>query len=725
MDIQKDGYVGYGTTNPQTIIHLVESNVSLRLEDPRDDINSSANIEFKNGSSEIRNWKLSSSNSSFNIASVSDNNTTNILSINNEGNIVITNDILIGGNFLKNGENIDITRINANNITDGTLPVQRGGTGANTLTTTQLLVGDGDNAIISYPGLKWNSSTNTLTATNISGNGSAITSLNAANITDGTLSHLRLPIATSAALGAVKQGTNIDINVTTGSISVNLTNYKSDTTTIDGNLIVNSNLIVHGTETKLYTDVYTTERLEVNGNINIPTGSKYKIGGSNLAYSNIDGIPPVSSKWSNVTDGGNNIYYNLGNVGIGTNNSITNRLEVNGSINILNGSKYKIGGNNLAYSNIDGIPPVSSKWTNATDRVNNIYYNLGNVGIGTTTTINNRLEVNGNINIPNQSTYKIDNRNLAFSNLIGIVPSTSLPIAGTGTLGGVKVDGTSIKITDTGIISSSNLAWNYKSSVSSTPARITTYNNQSYFDFVGIGTDEAYNCLHLHRIGQDGAGARVYIYFTDNITTSTPRDLERGVYIGKNELKHAVIYNGETSGNILFYTNKTERMKISAAGKVTIGANVGPGTDPEPFQLNVTGDIGTTRDIIAYYSDERLKTITNHISDVLEDLNNINVFKYNCNDLAASYGYDKSKNEIGLSAQEIKKYYPEIVTLAPFDSIRNKETNKIISKSGENYLTLNYERLVPILLQAIKELNKKYKNLEEKYTKIENILNTR
>jgi hypothetical protein len=99
------------------------------------------------------------------------------------------------------------------------------------------------------------------------------------------------------------------------------------------------------------------------------------------------------------------------------------------------------------------------------------------------------------------------------------------------------------------------------------------------------------------------------------------------------------------------------------------------------------------------------------------------VFKYNCNDLAESYGFDKSKNEIGLSAQEIKKYYPELVTLAPFDSTLHEETQKIMSISGEDYLTLKYDRLSPLLLQAIKELNNKYNALEEKYTKIENILN--
>ena len=89
MDINQDSYIGYGTTTPQTIIHLVQSNVTLRLEDPRNDNGGSVNIEFKNGSTGNSDWKLSSSNSSFHITSMSDNNTCNILSINSEGNIVI------------------------------------------------------------------------------------------------------------------------------------------------------------------------------------------------------------------------------------------------------------------------------------------------------------------------------------------------------------------------------------------------------------------------------------------------------------------------------------------------------------------------------------------------------------------------------------------------------------------------------------------------------------
>ena len=149
------------------------------------------------------------------------------------------------------------------------------------------------------------------------------------------------------------------------------------------------------------------------------------------------------------------------------------------------------------------------------------------------------------------------------------------------------------------------------------------------------------------------------------------------------------------------------------AGNVGIGT-----TNPTTYKLNVNGTIGASGNITASYSDERLKNITEYVTDVLPVLDKINVFKYNCNDLASTFGYDKSKKEIGLSAQEIEKYYPEVVSIAPFDAKYDKETEQIISKSGENYLTLDYERLVPVLLQAIKELNHKYTALEDKYNKI-------
>jgi hypothetical protein len=141
-------------------------------------------------------------------------------------------------------------------------------------------------------------------------------------------------------------------------------------------------------------------------------------------------------------------------------------------------------------------------------------------------------------------------------------------------------------------------------------------------------------------------------------------------------------------------------------------ANVGIGTtDPSAYKLQVDGSIGATGDITASYSDERLKSITEQIKDVLPTLNKINGFRYICNDIGSKYGYDENKKELGLSAQEIQKYYPELVTLAPFDSAYDSETNKIISKSGENYLTLKYERLVPVLLQGIKELNMHVENI--------------
>jgi hypothetical protein len=108
--------------------------------------------------------------------------------------------------------------------------------------------------------------------------------------------------------------------------------------------------------------------------------------------------------------------------------------------------------------------------------------------------------------------------------------------------------------------------------------------------------------------------------------------------------------------------------------------------------------------IIAYYSDERLKTKIGNIQNPLEKISKLNGFYYVNNELAHSVGYTDTKVQLGLSAQEVQSILPEIVHLAPFDTDIDSETKEIKgSKSGENYLTIDYDKLVPLLVEAIKE----------------------
>ena len=66
---------------------------------------------------------------------------------------------------LFSGNGASLTTLNASNVTDGTLPVARGGTGSNTLVSGQLLIGNGLNPLTQTSGLTWSS--NTLTVANI------------------------------------------------------------------------------------------------------------------------------------------------------------------------------------------------------------------------------------------------------------------------------------------------------------------------------------------------------------------------------------------------------------------------------------------------------------------------------------------------------------------------------------------------------------------------------
>jgi hypothetical protein len=122
------------------------------------------------------------------------------------------------------------------------------------------------------------------------------------------------------------------------------------------------------------------------------------------------------------------------------------------------------------------------------------------------------------------------------------------------------------------------------------------------------------------------------------------------------------------------------------------------------------GEIRATNDITAFYSDLRLKENISPIANALNKVCSLRGVTYNANDVAASFGYTREE-QVGVIAQEVEKVLPQVVKAAPFDIDVDDDGNEY-SRSGENYKTVKYEKIVPLLIEAIKELSEKVRRLE-------------
>lgn len=123
------------------------------------------------------------------------------------------------------------------------------------------------------------------------------------------------------------------------------------------------------------------------------------------------------------------------------------------------------------------------------------------------------------------------------------------------------------------------------------------------------------------------------------------------------------------------------------------------------------GEIRASNAISSYYSDERLKENIKPIENPLAKLRLLTGVTYNANDIAAGYGFTKEQ-QVGVLAGDALKAQPEVVKPAPFD-IKKLEDGTEVSASGQNYKTVQYEKLVPLLIEAIKELEKQVEELKE------------
>ena len=109
-----------------------------------------------------------------------------------------------------------------------------------------------------------------------------------------------------------------------------------------------------------------------------------------------------------------------------------------------------------------------------------------------------------------------------------------------------------------------------------------------------------------------------------------------------------------------------------------------------------------TGDVIAFYSDMRLKDKVGDIEGALEKVSKLNGFYYRNNKEANMIGYEGTELQVGLSAQDVESVLPEIVHPAP-----------LAQSLGYDYKTINYDRVVPLLVNAINEQKEIVDNQKE------------
>jgi hypothetical protein len=433
-----------------------------------------------------------------------------------------------------------------------------------------------------------------------------------------------------------------------------------------------------------------TEKLDVNGNINIPTTSStagtIKQNGVLFMHSFGDGDFFAGTSSGNLTTTG------FDNVGVGAN---TLQALTDGFYNTAVGSQALV-------ANTDGIYNTGLGYSVLGANVGGYY----NTGAGSRA-LNDNDE--GFYNAAFGSDALFSNTTGSANTALG-VGALSSNLTGTGNVGVGEYAGFG-NITDGEVVSGSNntflgidssfssateysnatavgafsvvgnnnaLSLGCISGVNSCPARVR----------VGIGVANPQNMLHI-----DGGTAQAALaQFTGNATTGqTSGD---GFAVGIDSVGTAFVQQREAAP-LVFYTSNTLNMVLDTNGRLGISNNapgfllhVGSastttGTSVARFQ-NAGGTCTitpSTAATISCTSDERLKKNIEDYNDALEVVKKLDAKEFNMKAEA-----DGARKQVGFLAQELEKVLPELVLT-----------------DQDGYKSIGYSGLVPILSEAVKE----------------------
>lgn len=175
-----------------------------------------------------------------------------------------------------------------------------------------------------------------------------------------------------------------------------------------------------------------------------------------------------------------------------------------------------------------------------------------------------------------------------------------------------------------------------------------------------------------------------------------------------NNAGNATIINGTLTATSIVKSGGNSSQFLKADGSVDSGTPPGGSNGNVQYNNgssfagsnNLTFDgtnLSCGGDITAFASDERLKTNIEPIENALDKVLALNGFIYNFNEIGKELGFDTSIRHAGVSAQEVQAVLPEVVAPAPVN---------------DKYITVKYEKLVPLLIEAIKELKEEINELK-------------
>ena len=199
---------------------------------------------------------------------------------------------------------------------------------------------------------------------------------------------------------------------------------------------------------------------------------------------------------------------------------------------------------------------------------------------------------------------------------------------------------------------------------------------------LGIGISGPVQKFHLH----EAAIASTFMRVTNGATGFSSSD---GFDVGVEGGGDAIVWMKENS-NLKLATNNSVRVMILNNG------NIGLSENSPNVRLDVNGSIEYTGSITDV-SDMRLKENIEPIEDPLSKISDLSGFTYNI--------IGESDRSAGVSAQDVQKVLPEAV-----------------SQINEEYLGVDYTQLVPLLLEAVKELSDKVDRQDTEILELKNLL---